>query len=441
MSRRALSHIFLILFAILAISTLIKPFTQDEGVFLTIAKGLSQGLLPYRDFFDHKTPGIYFALSIPINLFGDSIIAPKALLLLVNLATTIFTFLIAQKLKINGIIGAIFFVFGLIFFEGNFVIAEPFVVLFLTISVYLLLIDKLKQKYLLVGVCLAAAFFFKQSAIINLASILLFYTISRKWKPIILISSGFMLLLFILIIYLWKNGLMQQSYEQIILYNISNYPSEPFFQLIEKLWPVFVKTLPIWLFAFWGTIHAIRQKQYLIVIFAIIPVALFFNRHYPHYWIQVLPFMAILAALALQQIKSVYQYTIIISTVVIALFLQVSVLKGNFFELKESIAINQFINLHDQNYLLAENQFTAYYFTSDKKPLNKYLYITEVNDITENSEAKTLADLKLQKDALVTWPSDPNFAFAKNLQRYIYENYEPIKNFDVSGTKIYQIKN
>lgn len=50
--------------------------TEDPGRYLTVAQGWMEGLMPYRDLFDHKGPLVYvfhlFALFGGVRLFGRS---------------------------------------------------------------------------------------------------------------------------------------------------------------------------------------------------------------------------------------------------------------------------------------------------------------------------------------------------------------------------------
>ncbi len=66
------------------------PFERDEGVYGTIAQGLLDGNVPYRDLFDNKPPLVYGWYAFSFLLFGESVVAPRlvaaALLSLTTLA-------------------------------------------------------------------------------------------------------------------------------------------------------------------------------------------------------------------------------------------------------------------------------------------------------------------------------------------------------------------
>jgi len=54
-----------------------SAIVHDEGVFLYGGMALAAGETPYRDFWDHKPPGITLFHSIPIRLFGYSLLAVR----------------------------------------------------------------------------------------------------------------------------------------------------------------------------------------------------------------------------------------------------------------------------------------------------------------------------------------------------------------------------
>src|SRR3990170_8712352 len=53
------------------------PFERDEGVYATIAQGLLDGQVPYRDLFDNKPPLVYLWYALSFLLFGESVVAPR----------------------------------------------------------------------------------------------------------------------------------------------------------------------------------------------------------------------------------------------------------------------------------------------------------------------------------------------------------------------------
>ncbi len=57
--------------------TFLASLSHDEGLFLYGGQAWAAGQLPYRDFWDHKPPGIFFFHSIPLRAFSFSLNAVK----------------------------------------------------------------------------------------------------------------------------------------------------------------------------------------------------------------------------------------------------------------------------------------------------------------------------------------------------------------------------
>ena len=144
------------------------PFSQDEGVFLTISKGLLNGLLPYRDYFDHKPPSIYFLLLMPVKFFGGNLFGYRAFVLLINILTSFFVYKIADIYKKgSGFLAGVSYIFIVYIFEGYYLIAEPFLALFLSASFYLILKKHNSYNYLISGILIGIALFIKQPAVLS----------------------------------------------------------------------------------------------------------------------------------------------------------------------------------------------------------------------------------------------------------------------------------
>lgn len=70
------------LYAGLRSFTYFSELVHDDGLFLYTGQAWAAGELPYRDFSDHKPPGLFFLLSIPCRLFPFSLFAVKSFLVL-----------------------------------------------------------------------------------------------------------------------------------------------------------------------------------------------------------------------------------------------------------------------------------------------------------------------------------------------------------------------
>jgi len=68
------------------------PFERDEGVYATIAQGLLDGKIPYRDLFDNKPPLVYGWYAFSFLLFGENVVAPRVVAALLLSMTTLTLF-------------------------------------------------------------------------------------------------------------------------------------------------------------------------------------------------------------------------------------------------------------------------------------------------------------------------------------------------------------
>ena len=120
-------------------------FERDEGEYAYAAQEILRGKIPYKDFYNMKTPLVYYSFALLFKLFGDSVHTVKISLLFVNLISAFFIFLTARKLfgRDTGLTASgIFLLFCLSYSaQGWTANAEHFVVLFASISLFFLTSD------------------------------------------------------------------------------------------------------------------------------------------------------------------------------------------------------------------------------------------------------------------------------------------------------------
>lgn len=62
----------LVLACVLGVASLPLPFGRDQGLYYYVGREwMLRGAIPYRDVFDHKTPGIYVLHALSVYLFGE----------------------------------------------------------------------------------------------------------------------------------------------------------------------------------------------------------------------------------------------------------------------------------------------------------------------------------------------------------------------------------
>jgi hypothetical protein len=82
------------------------PLERDEGEYAYAGQLLLQGIPPYKLAYSMKFPGTYFAYAITMFLFGQTITAIHLGLLLVNCATSALIFFIGKRL-VNSTVGIV----------------------------------------------------------------------------------------------------------------------------------------------------------------------------------------------------------------------------------------------------------------------------------------------------------------------------------------------
>jgi len=442
-----------IFFPYLFFLSLTKPLYQDEGIFLAVGRGLSEGKFPYLDFWDHKTPGIYFLWSWLYPVFGTKIIFYKIFVWFVNFLSAIFIFGITEKFKKGfGKFAVVIFLYSIVFFEGNYLIAAPFLAFFLTLGTWLVLARREPWSIFVAGLSIGVAIIFKQNAILSLIPFLVYFIWGREFKKLAYFMVGFILPICGLLIYLGTNNLFTVFYNQAIRASLIDYPHENIF-LVLKLWSeTFIRVWWLWVGAIISLPMIFQNKQkreyMLIFLLSIVPVVSFFVRHYPHYWLQVLPFLSVLAALGISVIIDTFMakkwnLLAVIFYIIILLSLFQNLLwfkwvTKNYNHPKEveQAQAAGFIKKIPDAKILAENRFTGLLFLSGREPLTKYLYLTEVNE-PEKAREKTLQALKNETNIIILWPTDQKYVYAKEIGDWVYENTQKVADFPELEMSVY----
>lgn len=73
------------------------PFGADQGMYAAVADGIRAGLQPYRDVFDIKPPGVYYAYALAFTAFGRSAAAVRWLDVIAAVVTALAVWRINRK--------------------------------------------------------------------------------------------------------------------------------------------------------------------------------------------------------------------------------------------------------------------------------------------------------------------------------------------------------
>lgn len=296
-------------------TSLRMPVHADEAVFLTMGKRLVLGDLPYRDLFDHKTPGIYLVAAGLYRVFGTSLFEVR---LFMAAVIGISAYLLAKILekhadKKYARLGALAYGGLSIWYQGNFFMTESLVNLMMILVLWLYLIKKAEHSYLglvMMGMLMGASIIFKQSALLGAGVVYGFVILrakSREERPRRAISLGLGLILPILIMVLWLvgSGVWIDFWQEAVIFNLVNYPAFPIGYTLVKTGKLLLPNILWWAAGFLGVGYFLlkKSKLQLVALMVLTTLPIIFTRPYHHYWLQILPYILVLAVLLIDKLK------------------------------------------------------------------------------------------------------------------------------------------
>jgi hypothetical protein len=307
--------------------TFLLPAGGDGGVFLNMGRGLVDGLLPYRDLWDHKPPGIYVANALAIRLFGASIQSARVVevawvvatgLLLLRLTRRMFDPAVAWASAMLGMLVAN----SLVLTEGgNFTETYTLLGSVLAYLAYERFVSGGSLRALVLsGIGAGLAFQFKQTQLVvllALASFTLLLMLRRVVTPraglggLLCLLVGFALALLPAPLLFWRQGALADYASAVFGYNLGYAQATGLGEALKNVQDlILVQVLPIYLpllgLALLGLVYALRvaptaQSLWLAWIWGwALAGALLGFRFYRHYCIQFAPETALLAGLGLQ---------------------------------------------------------------------------------------------------------------------------------------------
>jgi len=317
---RALLPLICLLPVLLYLPFLSEPFEKDEGTYATVAQGLLRGDLPYRDLFDHKPPLVYVWYAFSFSAFGEDVTAPRLVAALVWSATALLVFLAGRAIydRRAGLMAAALFSVssGLVLLQAN-ANTEVFMLLPLVASLYAF--TRAHQtgddRWLLVaGVCGGLAALTKQVAALNLAGLALFLIVTeararqygRLARGLGLLAGGSALVLAVALIPFALGGALDDFYYATVTYNqlyVGRLSPGDRLTLAIRYVPdvLLAAALPagLTLLALLEMRRAQRSRlDYLLVLsFGASFVGVIWSGFFfPHYFVGLLPFAALLSA-------------------------------------------------------------------------------------------------------------------------------------------------
>ena len=276
---------------------MITPQPGDENVYFYMGKLITEGKIPYRDFFYAHPPLHIYLLAAIYKIFGFNILALKSIPLISTLISSFFVFKIAKEKfgNLEAIISSLIFMFSYgIMFNSAFSLGVMTATMFMIIGGYFLL-----NK----NNCYMAGLFFGLAAITRLLALIpIFVVLSMIFlsdrNNFIKLSSAFLIIFLavnIAYILLFGNDYITSVYKfHLIKTAGTDQNLKEYFDIVKLNWILFLSALA---FVF------VKNKKPLIIltvpslIYLIFLLAL--NRLFGFYFVVVFPFLAIIGGYSL----------------------------------------------------------------------------------------------------------------------------------------------
>lgn len=330
MTRRSeliiLAGIMLLAFA-LRMAFVHEPLERDEGLYAYIGQVILDGGLPYRDAIDHKPPGVHYLYALMIMAGGATPLAIRLLTALYSLATLLVVFRTTRLLTGAGAALISALCFGIAasgpLLHGSSSNTEVFLLLPLTAAFYLVLRGRASGNWRFIaasGVCAALAMIIKTVA---LPSVLLFGVVACwqgagtfRLRELTKKAAAFFVPLAAIagavLLYFAVKGAFADFWHWNVVFNrgygavgLSGHLNG-----LKDVMPKLVEQLPLWLMALpaaWLVLNRSEHRFALPVVFflgtTLLGVAMP-GRYFPHYFILLLPPLAMLAGVTIRYCRS-----------------------------------------------------------------------------------------------------------------------------------------
>ena len=288
----SLFFLFLVIFIIIVSKGLATAQPGDENVYYYMGRLVSEGKIPYKDFFLAHPPLQIYQIALIYKIFGFNIIVLKYIPLISILITAFFVFKIAKEKfgNVEAIISSLLFLFTYsVMFNSVFSFGIEIATMFFIVGIYFLWN---KNNYIMSGVFFALAGITRLLSLVPIFIVFCIVVLSNK-KNFLKLASIFF------IIFLLVNGIFILFLKGAYLNSVYNYHLLKVFAGKENLreylgiiklnWILFSSAL---LFVF------IKNKKPIIIFTITSVIYLMFlttlKKIFGFYFIVIFPFLAVI---------------------------------------------------------------------------------------------------------------------------------------------------
>ena len=330
----ALFFVFVVIFITIVLKGLITTQPGDENVYYYMGKLVSEGKIPYRDFFFAHPPLHIYLIALIYKIFGFNIIILKAVPLISILISAFFIFKISHEKFGNSeaIIASLLFLFSYsTMFNSVFSFGIDAATMFLVIGVYFLWN---KSNGILAGLFFGLAGITRLLSLIPIFVVFIIVLFSNKKKFLKVSSLFFIIFLLIngIFILFLGNYYIEQVYKYHLLKSLGGKENlNEYLGIIKLNWILFLSALT---FIFIKNKKPINMFVIVSVIYLIFLILL--RKIFGFYFIIIFPFLAIVGGYSiirfLNQFGLIKKWKILILIILLSIFIWDFVANVSFLE-------------------------------------------------------------------------------------------------------------
>ncbi len=296
----ALFFAFAAIFIFIVSKGIITPQPGDENVYFYMGKLITEGKIPYKDFFYAHPPLHIYLLAVIYKIFGFNIIALKSITLFSALIPSFFIFRIAKEKfgNLEAILSSLIFMFSYsIMFNSAFSLGVMTAAMLMIIGFYFLFN---KNNYYMAGLFFGVAAITRLLVLIPIFTVLLIILLSDR-KNFIKLSSSFLVVFLtvnIIFILFFGNNYVNSVYKFHLSKNFgANQNLKEYYDIVKLNWILFLSALA---FIF------IKNKKPLKMFVISSTIYLIFlstlKRLFGFYFIIIFPFLAIIGGYSISNL-------------------------------------------------------------------------------------------------------------------------------------------